>query len=336
MKKLRPFQWLLLLAFAAGTIWIVIGRSRNHLFQNEGPIYGTFYHIKYEFNRDLQPEILHELARVDSSMSMFIPQSVLSRLNDGETDTPDELLTEVFQLSQKVSDATQGAFDITVAPLVNAWGFGFKKGVFPTPQQVDSLRQLVGYQKVRLADGKIRKADPRVMLDCGAVAKGFALDVVARLFERYGIRNYMIEIGGEVIVRGRKPDGEMWKIGIQKPSRDSVQTEELQTVLTLTDRAMATSGNYRNFYYKNGRKYAHTVDPRTGQPVQHSLLSATVLAPTCAEADAYATAFMVLGKEGAEKVLQTQKQLKAYLIYTDAQGNFRTWMSPGFEKYIAR
>ena len=175
------------------------------------------------------------------------------------------------------------------------------------------------------------------MLDFSAVAKGYGVDVVARLLERRGISNFMVEIGGEVTTKGINPQRLPWKIGVTKPTEDPLaEGGELQTVLNVTDKSMATSGNYRNFYVKGGKKYAHTIDPRTGYPVQHSLLSATVLAGDCAIADAYATSFMVMGMEGAKRILEKEKNLMAYLIYSDAQGKLAVWYSPSLEDKIAQ
>jgi thiamine biosynthesis lipoprotein len=173
------------------------------------------------------------------------------------------------------------------------------------------------------------------MLDFSAIAKGYGSDCVARLLREHGVKNFMVEIGGEVVTQGISPKRLPWRIGVTKPIEDSLQTsQELQTVLNVTDRAMATSGNYRNFYYQGGRKYAHTIDPRTGYPVQHSLLSSTVLADNCAVADAYATAFMVLGFEKTKEILERHKELMAYLIYTDNDGNYDVWFSPSLKDKI--
>ena len=161
-------------------------------------------------------------------------------------------------------------------------------------------------------------------IDCGAIAKGYGVDRVARLLANHGVRNFMVEIGGEVVVKGRNPNGHKWQIGVSKPVEgDSVQGEALQTILALENCALATSGNYRNYYIKDGRKYAHTIDPRSGRPVQHSLLSATVIAPDCTTADAYATAFMVMGMEQAEQVLAKNRSLRAYFIYADGEGRMQ-------------
>jgi len=302
-------------------------------FQREEEfIFGTILHATYQCDSSLHDEIMHELKQVDASLSMFNPQSTISRINRGETDTADSLLQYVFTMSQQVSKATDGAFDITVAPLVNAWGFGFKHGSLPDSTQVDSLRSLIGWERIKLSeDGKISKQDPRMIMDCSAVAKGFGSDQVASLFRRKGIQNFMIEIGGEVVVNGTNPQRKNWSVGINKPTEDSTSTNnEVQTILELHDCAVATSGNYRNFYIdKNGRKVAHTIDPHSGYPVQHSILSSTVIAPSCAMADAFATSFMVMGLDKARKVLKIHPELKAYFIYTDVDGKNHTWSSPG-------
>ena len=304
---------------------------------DEGQIFGTFYHITYQNDSSIQTDILAELQKVDNALSMFNKESIISHINRGENVETNEMFESVFNLAEKISDNTDGAFDITVAPLVNAWGFGFKTGNPPTKQTVDSLRAIVGYKKVKLVNHRITKSDARVMLDCSAIAKGYGCDVVARLLEKRGIKNYMVEIGGEVVTHGISEKRLPWKIGVTKPSDDSLNvSNELQTVLNVKDRAMATSGNYRNFYYRGGKKYAHTIDPATGYPVQHSILSATVLAKRCAEADAYATALMVMGMEKAKKVLEKHPELMAYLIYSDDKGNLQVWYSPSMEDKIQK
>ncbi len=317
---------------------IIISRQRNTPYQhNTGFIFGTIYNVSYQSSRDLQPEIEAELRRVDASLSPFNKQSIITAVNNNRSVKLDDKFTEVFSLAEKISKETDGAFDITVAPLVNEWGFGFKTGVPPTRHVIDSLRAIVGYQKVRLTDGVIHKADPRVMLDCSAIAKGYGSDCVARLLRSHGIDNFMVEIGGEVVTSGINPDRVPWRIGVTKPVDDSTQVnQELQTVLNVTDKAMATSGNYRNFYYKGGRKFAHTIDPKTGYPIQHNILSATVIADDCATADAYATSFMVLGLNGAKRILKRHPELMAYLIYSDDKGKNQVWFSPSLKNKIVK
>ncbi|GAB6959030.1 FAD:protein FMN transferase [Prevotella aurantiaca JCM 15754] len=329
-----PFLTLLII----GSIFIITQQRSTPYQYNEGQVFGTFYHITYQNDQDLQKEIEAELKKIDNSLSTFNKQSVISKVNNNEVTKLDELFIEIFDKAKAISKETDGAFDITVAPLVNLWGFGFKQGTTPSKQQIDSLKQLVGYEKISLIMGKrIKKTDQRIMLDCSAIAKGYSSDVIARLFKKYDIKNFMIEIGGEIVVSGNSESRVPWKIGVNKPIEDSTNTNtELQTVLNITNKAMATSGNYRNFYYKGGKKFAHTIDPKTGYPVQHSLLSATVLAADCATADAYATAFMVMGMERSKKVLEKHKELMAYFIYSDHQGKLKVWYSPELEKKIVQ
>ena len=341
MNKKLYWQIPLALLLIIGTIYIARQEHSKTYRHAEGSIFGTIYHITYEADRDLQPDMVEALMRVDNSLSMFNDSSVISRINRGEDVdlSKQRMFVEVFQLAQTISKETNGAFDITVAPLVNAWGFGFKNDTKPSPAAIDSLRQFIGYQNVNIVNHQVQKTDPRTMLDCSAIAKGYGTDVVARLLRSKDVSNFMIEIGGEVVVAGKNDRGGPWRIGVTKPTEDPEnQNNELQAVLSLpyhnststskhTFSALATSGNYRNFYYKDGKRYAHTIDPRTGYPVQHNILSATVIAPNCATADAYATSFMVLGLDSAKQVLAHHPELLAYLIYTDEKGQYATWQS---------
>lgn len=333
MKKLKLWHYLFFVFLVAGTTWILSKSAARSAHVSEGKIFGTVYHIKYEYTRDLHDEILAELLKVDSSLSLFNESSLLSRLNRNETDESDSLFAEVMRKAEEVSRATDGAFDVTVAPLVNAWGFGFKNAGNVTQEQIDSLLPLVGHDKVRLENGRLRKQRPDVTVDCGAIAKGYAADRVARMLNALGIGNYMVEIGGEVVTRGKNAEGKSWRIGVNKPV-DGAGGAELQGVLAVGGLALATSGNYRNFYYRDGKKYAHSIDPRTGWPVQHSLLSASVIALDCATADAYATAFMVMGMEKAREVLAKHPELMAYFIYADENGGYGVWCSPGVKKML--
>lgn len=337
MKKKLYWQLPFLVFLIVGTVFIVRQQRSTPYQHDKGQVFGTFYHITYQNDTSLNNDILAELAKVDSALSMFNDKSIISRINRGEDVKTNEMFDTVFNLAENIADNTNGAFDITVAPLVNAWGFGFKTGNPPTKAAIDSLRSIVGYKKVALRNNRITKTDPRIMLDCSAIAKGYGCDVVAHLLQRHGIENYMVEIGGEVVTHGISEKRLPWKIGVTKPTDDSLAVDkELQTVLNVKNMAMATSGNYRNFYYKNGKKYAHTIDPKTGYPVQHNILSATVLAKHCAEADAYATSFMVMGLDGAKKTLENHPELMAYLIYADHKGNMQVWYSPSMKDKIQK
>lgn len=338
-KKRKQLAWQLpfLIVLIIGTIYIIKQQRSMPYQHNTGNIFGTVYNITYQSETDLNQEIVAELNKVDNSLSTFNKSSIITRINYNQTVKTDRLFNEVFNMAEEISLQTHGAFDITVAPLVNLWGFGFKQGKNPNKQKIDSLLNIVGYNKVSLKNNTVTKADPRVMLDCSAIAKGYGSDCVARFLKSRGIKNFMIEIGGEVVTCGISEKRMPWKIGVTKPTDDSLQiNQELQTVLNVTDKAMATSGNYRNFYYKGGKKYAHTIDPHTGYPVQHSLLSATVLANTCAKADAYATAFMVLGIDEAKKVLNQHPDLMAYFIYSDNNNRLAVWYSPSLKNKIVK
>ena len=332
----------LFLAFLVGATVLIIRQQRNMPFQhNKGMVFGTFYNITYQNDSDLKEEIETELKKVDDALSMFNPTSVISRINNGADNIDDteegRMFIEVCQLAQHISEETNGAFDITVAPLVNLWGFGFRNNETPSTNAVDSIRQFIGYQLIHLDAKKntLTKRDPRTMLDCSAIAKGYGCDVVARLLQAHDINNFMIEIGGEVVTKGINEQRTPWRIGVVKPTEDTLDTaHEVMDVLNVTDKAMATSGNYRNFYYKNGKRYAHTIDPHTGKPVQHSILSATVIADQCAIADAYATAFMVMGIDEAKRVLEKHTELMAYLVCSAADGTYTVWTSPSMDGKI--
>jgi thiamine biosynthesis lipoprotein len=327
-----PFLVLLIV----GTVLIIRQQQSIPYQKCTGTIFGTTYHITYQYDDDLQAELEGRMKEVDNALSMFNKESIISRINNNQPVELNAMFLEVFRLAQDISKDTEGAFDITVAPLVNAWGFGFKHEQMPDKHAVDSLKSIIGYQKVSYDGKRIKKSDPRIMLDCSAIAKGYGVDAVASLLDEKGISNYMVEIGGEIVTHGISEKRIPWKIGVTKPTDDPLmEGSELQTVLNLTDKAMATSGNYRNFYYKGKRKYAHTINPKTGYPVQHNILSATVLTNRCVRADAYATAFMVMGFDGAKKVLERNPDLMAYIIYDD-NGQNKVWFSPSLKDKIEK
>lgn len=336
-KTQRNFLWIALLVL--GTIWILARNGHSVSYQTDnGLIFGTVYKVTYQYDKSLKDEIEAALKRFDGSLSPFNDTATITRINLNEDIVPDTFFTNVFRRSMEISRETDGAFDITIAPLANAWGFGFKKGAFPDSARIDSLLEITGYTKVKLSpEGKVVKQDPRIMLSCSAIAKGYAVDVVAQLLSGKGIQSFMVDIGGEVVVRGKNSQKELWRIGINKPIDDSLAVnQELQTVLQISDVGLATSGNYRNYYYKDGKKYAHTIDPRTGYPIQHNILSATVIAKDCMSADAYATAFMVMGLKEAERFADAHPDIDAYFIYSDDKGGIRSYLTKGMGKYIGK
>lgn len=334
-KKKLIWQIPFLMVLIIGTV--VILKKQPPFRTNEGLVFGTVYKITYQHADDLQNEIKEAMLEVDNSLSPYNPNSIITRINHNQDTTLNEHFTHVFELAQQISAETEGAFDITVAPLVNAWGFGFKHSIDIEPSVIDSLRQFIGYQKIKLVDGKMVKEDPRLMLDCSAIAKGYGVDRVARLLDKKGVQHYMVDIGGEVVVKGKNSRMKTWRIGINKPVEDSLSiNQELQTILEVSGVGMATSGNYRKFYYKDGKRYAHTIDPRLGTPIQHNILSATVLAKDCTTADAYATAFMVMGLEKAKAFCEQHPELNAYLICAGEGDSYEIYYTPGMEKFMIK
>lgn len=336
-KKKLYWQLPFLLILIIGSIYIIAQQRSAPYQKDEGFIFGTVYHITYQNDNNLKQNIEAELEKVNKTFSTFDSTSIISLINQNKPVKINDMFAEIFDLSEEISTETEGAFDITVAPLVNVWGFGFKSGQKPTKEKIVSLRLLVGYNKVKLYENGVKKKNPKIMLDCSAVAKGYGSDIVARYLREQGVKNFMVEIGGEIVTSGLSENRLPWKIGVTKPSDNKTDmNQEVETILNVTDKAMATSGNYRNFYYKGGKKYAHTIDPKTGYPVQHSLLSATVLAKNCATADAYATSFMVMGVEKAEALLEKHPELMAYFIYAGPKGELKTWYSPSMKDKIAQ
>ena len=255
MNRLSITKIVFLVFLIIGTIYI-LGKQKPYI-TNSGKIFGTYYNITYSSDIDLHNEIKNTLMQVDKSLSPFNKQSIITAINNNADATPDSMFIHVFTLAQEISTKTAGAFDITVAPLVNAWGFGFKKGIEPDSATIEEMKSYTGYQKISLVDGKIVKEHPQTMLNCSAIAKGYGCDAVARILESKGINDYMVEIGGEVTLKGVNSKDSRWVIGVNKPVEDAIQSNELQTVLQLTDCSMATSGNYRNFRFIDG-KNTHT------------------------------------------------------------------------------
>lgn len=302
--------------------------------KNQGKVFGTYYTIQYEAPTDLEDSIQAALQAFDNSLSMFNPHSTLSAINANRDTVTDAFFEAMWSEAENVYALSNGAFDITVAPLVNYWGFG-RSRVQKTDRsadrvqtEVDSLLAFVGFDKVRLVNHRVFKADPRMMLDGGAVAKGQACDVIAALLARQGCANYLVEIGGEIVSHGHNSRGEQWHVGITKPNANNDGAEsELQEIIAVSDICMATSGNYRNYYYEGNEKRSHTIDPRTGRPVQHSLLSATVVSRSCMRADALATACMVLGADSALAMIARAGDAACYFIV--AQGDSLTVVRSG-------
>lgn len=331
--RIRVIAGIILLVFSS------CKKSPSKYIYNEGFIYGTMYHMVYESpnGKDLQDEITLKLEEYTKIFSTYDKESTISKINNNiDTKLEPEFIT-CFKKAMEISKITHGAFDITCGPMVNAWGFGPEEKEKMTPEIIDSLKAITGYQKVKLENGKIIKENPHMKLDMSAISKGYTCDLMGDFLRQKDCKNYMVEIGGEVVAKGKNAKGNIWTIGISKPDEDAFfASNDYQAKVHLPDHALATSGNYRNFYVEDGKKYAHTINPKTGYPVQHSLLSSTVLANNCMTADAYATSFMVLGMEDGIEIVKEHPELKVYFIYADNDGNNQVYMSDNFQQHLVK
>ncbi|WP_304197383.1 FAD:protein FMN transferase [Flavobacterium alvei] len=303
-----------------------------------GEAQGTTYHITYfdVQNRYFQPEIVQLLKDFDLSVSTYIPNSIISRINANEKNViVDKYFTACFKKAKEVWKNTNGAFDPTVYPLVNAYGFGPGKKQKIEKSKIDSILKFVGFQLIELKGNKIVKKDPRVALDFNAFAQGYSVDVVSDFLNSKGITAYIVEIGGEVYAKGKKPNGKNWTIGIEKPIDNKESENPFKAIVKLENLAIATSGNYRRFIIEDGVKYAHHIDPKTGYPTKNNLLSASIFAKECISSDANATGVLVLGLDKAKVFLQKHPELQAYLIYSDEKGNYQVYETSGIKAIIS-
>jgi thiamine biosynthesis lipoprotein len=306
----------------------------------DGPTMGSTYSIKYVTSPDkavnYQAQVDSILERFNESLSTYRPDSEISQFNKGHAVAfRSPFFYPVLKKSQEVYQASGGAFDPTVGPLVNAWGFGTgKERKAPGQARIDSLMQLSGFDKISFDEQSVQKQKEGVYIDFNAIAPGYAADILGRFLEDKGISDYMIEVGGEVLCKGKNKERKYWTIGINNPEYEQKGGDVLQAIVQMNNRALATSGNYRNFYEQDGKKYAHTIDPKTGYPVQHSLLSVSVFAKDCMTADAYATAFMVIGREKAMEFLNKDEELDAFFVYADEKGKLQTYTTEGIKSYI--
>lgn len=332
-KATRNALYSVILLFIVALIYLFREAQRPVMMEFQGETMGTTYSIKYldSKSKRLKSSIDSLLAEFNNSLSTYIPNSEISRFNK------DSLLVfklpffyPVLQKSKEIHQASLGYFDPTVGPLVNAWGFGFKKEQFPDSARIDSLMQVVGFDKITFNEKQVAKKTPNIILDFSAIAKGYGVDIVAQFLESKNIKNYMVEIGGEVVCKGVNQEEKPWQIGINKP----VLRQETQAIVALSNRAMASSGNYRRFYMRGNKKYAHTLDPHSGYPVQHSLLAVSVFAEDCITADAFATAFMSMGMEKAKEIMNKTNSLDAFFIFSDENGNLKTEATAGISKSI--
>lgn len=328
-----------LIVLLLGTMGCQTSTHRSAYTTVTGDIFATTYSIQYDDTADLRQAIDSTFATFSHSLNPFDSTSLISAINRNETSQMDSMIREVYLQSVEISKRSSGSYDVTCAPLVNLWGFGFEKRDSLSPAAVDSIRAFVGYDKVRVEGLQLIKSDPRMKFDFSSISKGYCSDLVGRMLERRGAKNYLVELGGELAFQGMNPQGESWIIGIDKPIDDPTGTiNDFQVRIQLPQKrgGLATSGNYRNFKIIDGRKYAHTIDPKTGYPVQTDVLSATILAPSCMLADGLATACMTQPSGEVKKMLSHFKGVEYMIILGDEHGGYRTEMSPGFEKLVLK
>ena len=294
-------------------------------------IFATF-NIKYlsQDSKNYEFQIDSILAEIDASLSIYNDSSLISRFNNQDTSIVlDAHFIKVFNCFKTISDSTQGSFDCTLMPLINAWGFGSIESLSLDSSEINSLLNDIGYRKINIKKDSTIYNPYNLKLNFDALAQGYTVDVISAFLDTLNIKNFLVEIGGEVRAKGLNPNGQKWRIGIDKPNQEIDSKNRFQTVINISNKSLATSGSYRKFYIKNGNTYSHTIDPNTGYPVQHNLLSVTVISDQCVIADAYATAFMVMGVKKTQKYLSNHASLEAYLIY-NKNGVFETWGTPGF------
>lgn len=300
-----------------------------------GKAQGSYYSITYFDlrNRDFSREFDSIFKEVDDAISLWNENSILSRVNNNDTNVVlNQIFIDNFNWAQKASEVSGGVFDATIGPLVAAWGFHNKKGLNMTNAIVDSIKQFVDYRKIRIKDHKIVKDDPRITLDFNAVAQGYTSDLIGAFLLSKGVRNFLVDVGGEILVKGNKPNKEYWTIGIEEPA-DNIDSERvIHTRIKLKDKAIVTSGNYRKYIECEGKRYSHNINPKTGYPVEHSLLSATVLADNSVWADCLASICMILGKDKAIELIDSLDGIEAYFIYADEENKIQSFSTEGFFK----
>ena len=329
---------LLLLTLLLATACV----RHNQPIRLQGEAQGTYYNIAYcdNLQRDLQPQIDSLLDNFDSTASLWIESSIIRKANRHEATALSTHFVDLLRLSLQMEEYTHGAFNCKIGSLVNLYGFGFKNRDDITDRQVDSLLALIRHGECLIDDTHatpILFLSQGIELDFNAIAQGYAVDLLARMFDQKGIDSYLVDVGGEVIARGRKPDGTAWAVGIERPAKDKYSSQEIETAIQLVDRAVVTSGNYRKYYEQDGIRYSHTIDPATGRPVSHSLLSVSVVSREAWYADAMATAFMVMGLDKSLQFIHDHPDnpdiQAAFFIYDD-HGTYKTHATPEFQKLI--
>ena len=335
MKKLLPIAFVFYL-----TLYACNPKPVYEYSSIEGFTQGTTYHITFENRTRKQYKAIIDsiLKDFDMSLSEYIPNSIISRINSNDSTVKvDEHFKIIFIKSKEIWEQSEGAMDITVGPIINALGFGPSKRTVVDSAKIKSLLKYVGFEKVRLENDKIIKADTAIKLDVNSIAQGYSVDIVSDFFDSEGIVNYVVEIGGEVRAKGKNSKGQYWRIGIDKPEEGNmIPGEKMQAIISLKNQSVTTSGNYRAFYEENGVKYSHIINPKTGFPVNSRLLSVTIVAKDGITADGWDTPLMVLGLEKSIETLKKHPELEALLIYSDEKGNFQEYMTDGLKAMITK
>ena len=302
----------------------------------QGLAQGSYYAVTYfdEQGRNFQREVDSIFHAVDMSVNLWVDSSIISKVNRNEEVTLDSIFIDHFNIAQQAAQLSNGYFDPTISPIVAAWGFSYKNGDSITPQLIDSLKSLVDYRKIRIEDGKVVKENPAIQLDFNAIAQGYTSDLIARFLESKGISNFIVDTGGEIIARGSKPNDSPWIVGIEKPAENMDAERILQTRITLRDKGLVTSGSTRKYVERNGRRYSHCIDPTTGYPVEHQVLSVTVLAESSVWADALASICMVMGMKASLPLIESMEGVEAYYIFVNGNNTLETFATEGFKALI--
>ena len=293
---------------------------------------GSYYAITYydSQNRNFQKEIDSIFHAVDLSVNLWVDSSVICKVNRNEEVALDQIFIDNFNIAQEAARLSDGYFDPTISPLVAAWGFSVKHGDSITSQLIDSLRQLVDYRNVRIEDGKVVKENLDMKLDFNAIAQGYTSDLIGAFLESKGVMDYLVDVGGEIMARGSKPDGSLWVVGIEKPAVNWDAERVVQQRVELKDKGIVTSGSYRKYVERDGKRYSHCIDPKTGCPVEHNLLRATVIANNSVWADALASICMVMGLEQSLDIIDSMEGVEAYYIFVNDKNELETFATAGF------
>ena len=303
----------------------MVGCNNVKKQQFMGITQGSYYSITYydEQNRDFSRDFDSIFKEIESTLSLWDENSIIRRVNRNDTTVVlNQIFIDNFNYAMKAAEISGGYFDPTVGPLVQAWGFHFKEGMEMTPEIVDSLKQLVDYRKIKIENGKVIKENPNMTLDFNAVAQGYTTDMIGEFLLSKNVNDFLVDVGGEILARGRKPNGDLWKVGIEKPAENKDSERIVQEIVELDNRSIVTSGNYRKYVERGGKRYSHSLNPMTGCPSENSLLSATVICDNTAWADCLASICMLVGLEKAIEIIESS-DCDAYFIYLDENGEVK-------------